>query len=522
MSGDRGGTSPLAALLAPTTLDEFENRYWEREPLFIPRAELPPAFASLLRPDDVAELSERLAALDVDPQIMRNGDRCEPRELLWDFLDGGSAIINRIDRLWPPIGRLCAAMRADFLHVFAVMYLTPRDSRAVPAHTDDQDVFILQLAGRKAWTVYDSPIELPCTHEQLGKTEPIAPSLWANELHEPRLNVELAPGSLLYLPRGAVHEARCTHAGGSSLHITFTVQTSDLNWRTFLRDGLLELHRSSEAARCALPLDAALGGFPDQDDESPAAAAAPEAAAAAETAATAAHASDAPAAADAVAATDDSATAAAAAVAGDHANNASAAAAQFAAFDELMAWTAARADEGFELAMTRLHVKLQGLNASQDRAIAAAEAAGEGARRAATTAGRRPGLPARLAVVPGLQLRRTEDGAILCHDPQRDRSMRTRLGNVARAAVEELEARARRGQPFAPAELPDCDELERVAVCARLLGLGVLCDAEALRGEDDGGDDDDDEERDSGSRGGRGASCGGRGGSGRSRRRGRR
>jgi Cupin superfamily protein len=203
--------SPLAALIAPTTLAEFEERYWEREPLFLPRDELPSAFADLLRTDDVAELSERMAALEVEPQIMRNGERCQPRELLWDFLDGGSAIINRIDRLWPPIGRLCSALRADFLHVFAVMYLTPRDSRAVPAHTDDQDVFILQLAGRKAWTVYGSPIELPCTHEQLGKTER---ALAVGERAARAHSHGRAGAGLPALPaarlraRGALHEGR--------------------------------------------------------------------------------------------------------------------------------------------------------------------------------------------------------------------------------------------------------------------------------------------------------------------------
>ena len=509
--------SPLAALIAPTTLAEFEERYWEREPLFLPRDELPSAFADLLRTDDVAELSERMAALEVEPQIMRNGERCQPRELLWDFLDGGSAIINRIDRLWPPIGRLCSALRADFLHVFAVMYLTPRDSRAVPAHTDDQDVFILQLAGRKAWTVYGSPIELPCTHEQLGKTEPIARSLWENELREPILTAELAPGSLLYLPRGFVHEARCTKAGGSSLHVTLTVQTSDLNWRTFLRDGLVELQRTNEAARCALPLDAALGGFDDDDDDDdgdgdePAAVVAP----AGDRPAPASHA---PAAVAAPAVTNAPDSVSAAADGAGHVS-ALAQAAPYAAFDELMAWTAARADEGFELAMGRLHAKLQTLNVSQDRAIATSEAAGEEVRRAAAAAGRRPGLPARVAVVPGLQLRCTEEGAIECYDARRDRTLRTRLGGVSRAAVEALEELTRRGQPFAPAELPGCDDLERVAVVARLLGLGVLCDAEALHAiDDDGADGDADEHVGSGGRGAGGRAGGARGGGARSKR----
>ena len=103
------------------------------------------------------------------------------------------------------------------------MYLTPRASRAVPAHSDDQDVLILQLAGEKEWTVYGSPIELPYSHEQLGKGMAVDRA----SLGEPLLQTVLKPGGVLYLPRGFVHEARANEAG-SSLHITLTVQTSDL------------------------------------------------------------------------------------------------------------------------------------------------------------------------------------------------------------------------------------------------------------------------------------------------------
>ena len=66
-----------------------------------------------------------------------------------------------------------------------------RSSRAVRAHSDDQDVFILQLAGSKAWNVYGSPVELPYTHEQLGKRVPIG----KETLGEPTLRAELRPGA---------------------------------------------------------------------------------------------------------------------------------------------------------------------------------------------------------------------------------------------------------------------------------------------------------------------------------------
>ena len=262
-AGDAGPSgTPLQALLSPVSVATFEEHYWEQRPLLVRRELLPAAFDGLLGPLDLAELSERMVRWDVQPQIVREGERCAPRELLRDFVDGGSAIINRVDHLWAPVGRLCAALRADFLHVFAVMYLTPRDSQAVPAHTDDQDVFILQLSGTKAWTVYGAPVELPNASEQLGKDGPIPEALWETLLREPVLSAELTPGSVLYLPRGAVHEARATAQGGSSLHITLTVQSSDLNWKSFVNDGLLEIHRGLDAPRRALSFEDALGGWP--------------------------------------------------------------------------------------------------------------------------------------------------------------------------------------------------------------------------------------------------------------------
>ena len=130
-----------------------------------------------------------------------------------------------------------------------VMYSTPRGSHRPFRRTrrpgrDHPTARRLQIG---AWRVYGSPIELPYTHEQLGKKGPID----MQSLGKPLLQTELTPGSVLYMPRGFVHEARATE-GGSSLHITLTVQTSDLCWRTFVRDGLIALHKSQEA--CSLSL----------------------------------------------------------------------------------------------------------------------------------------------------------------------------------------------------------------------------------------------------------------------------
>ena len=165
-------------------------------------------------------------------------------------MQGGSLIVNRVDKLWPPIGRLCAALRRRLHHAFAVLYLTPRGSQAVRVHTDDQDVFVLQLAGSKVWRVYDAPQPLPYEDEQLGKDAPYDRA----RLGTPTLAATLRPGSLLYLPRGMLHEARAGDDGGS-LHVTITVQTSDMTWGGFVADALRAVHRRHLDFRRALPLD---------------------------------------------------------------------------------------------------------------------------------------------------------------------------------------------------------------------------------------------------------------------------
>jgi len=237
-------------LLSPLSVEQFETEYWEQRPLHIQRP-YPPFYQSLLRGQDLPSLAAALKQRGQESQAFFDRKSCKSRGLVRDFFDGGSVVLNRIDKLWAPIGQLCVSLRKQLHHVFAVMYLTPRGSQAVRAHTDDQDVFVLQLAGSKHWRIYSTPLPLPYEHEQLGK-EP-ATQLSSEILGQPRLEVHLQPGELLYLPRGVPHEARAD-GGSSSLHLTLTVQTSDLTWAGLLMDGMQELHRRHARFRQGLPV----------------------------------------------------------------------------------------------------------------------------------------------------------------------------------------------------------------------------------------------------------------------------
>jgi ribosomal protein L16 Arg81 hydroxylase len=78
-------------------------------------------------------------------------------------------------------------------------------------HYDTHEVFVLQIAGKKHWRVYEPPLELPHRKQPFN---PIGYSLPA----KPLLEIDLEPGDLLYLPRGHVHTT--TTSNGNCAHIT--------------------------------------------------------------------------------------------------------------------------------------------------------------------------------------------------------------------------------------------------------------------------------------------------------------
>ena len=399
----------LAELLHPVTPAQFEESYWEKAALHIADRSTSSLHHRLLTAAELPALAAALAAADVAPQVFRDGERRPSRAPLQDFLQGGSLIVNRVDKLWPPIGRLCAALRRRLHHAFAVLYLTPRGSQAVRVHTDDQDVFVLQLAGSKEWRVYDAPQPLPYEDEQLGKDAPYDRA----RLGTPTLAATLRPGSLLYLPRGMLHEARAGDDGGS-LHVTITVQTSDMTWGGFVADALRAVHRRHLDFRRALPLDVPieLGARGDGAE-----------------------------------------------------SEAEGSAALQPRWEALMALTAAEADRGFEAAYAALCAKLRRHNDEQDAAVRAAAAA--------AAARPTPPLPPRLRLAAGLRVAAAPDGDGgdgRWHFARGGQTMSLGLPPHLTPAVRALCSAD--GCEWAAA--PEADELERAALAGRLLELGVV------------------------------------------------
>lgn len=220
-----GGSEVAAGFSSSLLTPEFFEKHWERWPLHHRAAEhgshanrLPEA----LNAGDIAEVIRRAGP---SLKLFRRGEPYDEENFLVAYLDGATMIVNQAERCNQTLYDFCRIMAAShFHHVFGVVYLTPPDSFGVRLHNDDQDVFLMQVWGKKHWLLRDAPKLLPYTEEMLGKDEPVPPEKMTEQIME----FTMEPGDVLYIPRGFLHQAKTSKE--PSLHITITVPTSDYCW----------------------------------------------------------------------------------------------------------------------------------------------------------------------------------------------------------------------------------------------------------------------------------------------------
>ena len=111
--------------------------------------------------------------------------------------------------------RVVAALERDLgCLVGTNSYLTPPGgAQGLAPHWDDVDVWVVQVEGRKHWTVYERRGE---------NTDAVAPSgdlARGSRFVSGRVELEavLSPGDVLYIPRGTVHQARLEPLQGPRL-----------------------------------------------------------------------------------------------------------------------------------------------------------------------------------------------------------------------------------------------------------------------------------------------------------------
>ncbi|PWE18751.1 hypothetical protein DDZ18_03930 [Marinicauda salina] len=249
-AGDRA----FAELIAPVAPETFFTEHHERAPLHL-SGERSDRFSHLLSIAEIDRLLADEAFHDGELSMARAEPRVEPADyLLGDgrvdkgavarlYGEGATLILPQLHRRVRPLAEFCRMLEAVFsAHVQTNIYLTPATAQGFQTHYDNHDVFVLQLEGTKRWRLYDSPAGVPFRGERF------TPGQFA--AGEPTAEFTLAPGDLLYIPRGLMHDA-VSEAAGPSLHVTTGVLVK--TWADFLLEAISEASLRTPGLRRSLP-----------------------------------------------------------------------------------------------------------------------------------------------------------------------------------------------------------------------------------------------------------------------------
>lgn len=256
-------------------LDEFANSYWGSRALLSPGTDLPAPYDDLFSLDAVDELLSRRGLRTPFLRIAKNGavvgdsqftgpagagaeiaDQVRDDKVAALFADGHTVVLQALHRTWPALVDFSTQLSAESGHPVQInAYVTPAESQGFSAHYDVHDVFVLQVAGEKHWTVHE-PVYVDPLRSQPWTGHARAIEAAARD-NEPVIDAVLRPGDALYVPRGFLHSAKAL--GGVSAHLTVGLHTLT---RYLLVQELAALAAGQAALRTALPL-----GFDPGDPE---------------------------------------------------------------------------------------------------------------------------------------------------------------------------------------------------------------------------------------------------------------
>jgi len=240
--------------LAPLTRDAFLRDYWEQDALH-QRGE-PGRFADLFGWEALNYLMDNHNLTSPHIKLSQNGRALEPERFLFvpsrrgslsrpdcgrlmALLAGGaSLILNTIDEIHPRMREVAECFRdAVKARAHVNLYAGWHTQRGFDLHWDAEEIFILQVSGRKRWQAYRPTRPYSLDRHQTPK--PSGMPDWEGVLED---------GDTLYLPRGWWHVAHPLNE--PSLHLTVGITPlhglNMLNW-------LFERMRSVAVLRQNLP-----------------------------------------------------------------------------------------------------------------------------------------------------------------------------------------------------------------------------------------------------------------------------
>lgn len=241
--------------------------YWGSRAMFSRAADLPAPFTDLLTLDDVDELLSRRGLRTPFLRIAKNGvvvgdrqftgsggvgaeigDQVRDERVAALFAGGHTVVLQALHRTWPALVDFATQLAADAGHPVQInAYITPPESQGFAAHYDVHDVFVLQIAGEKHWTIHE-PVHVDPLRNQPWTDRAQAVAAAARD-QAPVIDEVLRPGDALYVPRGFLHSAKAL--GGVSAHLTVGLHTLT---RYLLVQELAALAADNARLRTALPL----------------------------------------------------------------------------------------------------------------------------------------------------------------------------------------------------------------------------------------------------------------------------
>jgi hypothetical protein len=166
--------------------------------------------------------------------------RLKSAGLARELREGATLVLDAVDELSEPVEALAKGLELLFRERVQVnLYAGWQTSRGFDLHWDDHDVFILQVTGRKRWSVYGQTRPSPLVNDIEKAQKPGHAPLWEGTLED---------GDLLYIPRGWWHVA--VPLAEPTLHLTVGIHNrTGLDFLRWLSEAL----RACETFRRDLP-----------------------------------------------------------------------------------------------------------------------------------------------------------------------------------------------------------------------------------------------------------------------------
>jgi lysine-specific demethylase/histidyl-hydroxylase NO66 len=229
--------------------DRFADEHWARRPLYRPAGD-PQGFDDLLSLADVDHIVSSMSLRQPAFRLVRNGKTlpasavtktartgsqsvsgmADPVKIFRQFELGATIVLQGLHRYWLPLARFCRDLEIGLGHPTQVnAYITPPGARGLAVHSDEHDVFVLQVFGTKAWQVFEPD-------DRAGERPPL-------------VDVAVSPGDCLYMPKGLPHAA--TAQEEASGHLTVGILSP--TWGRVLDEAVAMAGEEAEFAQ-PLPL----------------------------------------------------------------------------------------------------------------------------------------------------------------------------------------------------------------------------------------------------------------------------